>query len=91
MRDAGFEAGTTVWVVWSATNEPPHLHEPLHILLHLYIPYSEFVFGDFKKYYTAEFTKIPFPAEENLMNYLLCTSDMWIPLRTASNSVTYDE
>ena len=30
--DAGFEPGTTASVVWSATNEPPHLHnEPPHL------------------------------------------------------------
>ena len=26
VRDAGFEPGTTASAVWSATNEPPHLH-----------------------------------------------------------------
>ena len=30
---AGFEPGISASVVWSATNEPPHLHEPPHIIL----------------------------------------------------------
>ena len=29
--NAGFEPGTSVSEVWRATNEPPHLHEPLHL------------------------------------------------------------